>query len=132
GIDAGAFSIVLPSLWEFFDLFIEQRLGNGRVVDFTMTVAAVADDVDNNVALELVAIFHRDAPNANHRFGVFRVHVEDRDRLASRKIGREARGVKVLRLSGEANQIVADDVDGAPDRVTLQVGHVERLRPDAL
>ena len=40
-----------------FDLFVEQRLGDGGIVDFAVAVTAVADEVDDHVSAELVAVF---------------------------------------------------------------------------
>ena len=47
-----------------FDLLVKQRLRNGRIVDFAVAVAAIADEIDDNIGAELIAIFRREAPDA--------------------------------------------------------------------
>jgi hypothetical protein len=44
-----------------FDLRVAQRLGDGGVVDFAVAVAAIADEVDDDVGVELVAVFGGEA-----------------------------------------------------------------------
>ena len=73
-----------------------------------------------------------DAADAHDSVGIFGVHVEDGNRQALRDVGREARRVRFARHGGEADQIVDDDVDGAADGVSLEVGEIQRFGPDAL
>jgi hypothetical protein len=54
-----------PQRGMLFDLFVEQRLGNGGIVDFAVTMAAVADQVDDYVGAEPVAVFSGEAGYAN-------------------------------------------------------------------
>ena len=61
------------------------------IVDLAVAVAAVADEVDDDVAAERVAVLHRDARGADDRFGILAVDVEDRDRQALGDVGGEAR-----------------------------------------
>ena len=58
-----------------------------------MTVPPEADQVDHHIGTELVAILERHAADADHRVGVFAIHMEDRDRQALGQIGREAAGI---------------------------------------
>jgi hypothetical protein len=58
-----------------------------------VAVAAVADEVDDHVGAELVAVFGGEAGDADDGVGVFGVDVEDGNRLAARDAGGEARGV---------------------------------------
>ena len=76
-----------------FDGLVEQRLGDGGIVDFAVAVAAVADQVDDDIGAELVAVFERHAADADHGIDIFRIHVKDGNRLAAREVGGETRGV---------------------------------------
>ena len=114
------------------DLRVEQRLGDGRVVDLAVAVPAVADQVDDHVAQEAVAEARRDPRCADDGRRVLGVDVEDRDRLALGDVGGEARRVEGRRLGGEADQIVDDDVHRTADAITLDLREVEALGGDPL
>ena len=45
---------------------------------------------------------------------------------------RKARGLQILRVRREAEQIIDDHVDRAAHRIRFELGEVQRLRPDAL
>ena len=60
------------------DLLVHQRLGEHRLVALVVAVAAVAEHVDHDVALEVLAELGRDARDVDHRLGVVAVHVQDR------------------------------------------------------
>ena len=90
---ADVFGVNLPQRRMLLDLLVEQRLRDGGIVDFAVAVAAVADQIDDYVGAELVAVFDGDARDADDGVDVFCVDVEDRNRLAARDAGGEARGV---------------------------------------
>ncbi len=60
------------------DPLVHQGLRVGRLVALVVTVAAVADDVDHHVAVELVAVHHRESHRRQACLRVVRVHVDDR------------------------------------------------------
>ena len=94
----------LPERRMLFDLLVEQRLGDGGVVDFAVAVAAVADEIDDDVGAEFVAIFGGEAGDADDGVDVFGIDVEDRDRLAAGDAGGEARGVFFGVAGGESEE----------------------------
>ena len=114
------------------DALIKQRLGDGWIVDFAVAVAAVSDDVHDDVAAERGAIFRGKLSDAHDSVRVLSVHVEDRHGLALGEIGCEARGVFLRGAGGEADQIVHDDVNRATDGIGLQVREIHRFRKNAL
>ena len=116
----------------FFDLLVEQRLRDGGIVDFAVTVAAIADEVDDDVGAELVAVFGGEAGDADDCVDIFAVHVENRNRLPARDAGGEARRVFFEVAGGESEQVVDDDVNGATDRVAGKVGVIHGFGEDAL
>src|SRR5580692_3823091 len=107
-----------------FDLFVEQRLSDGGIVDFAVTVAAVADQVDDYVGAELVAVFGGEAGYADYSVHIFAVDVEDGDGLAAGDAGGEAGGVLFDIAGGESEEIVNDHMNGAADGVAGKVGIV--------
>ena len=115
-----------------FDFFVEQRLSDGGVVDFAVAVAAVADQVDDNVGAEPVAVFGGDAGDADYGVYIFAIDVEDGNRLAARDAGGEARGVLFDIAGGESEQIVDDDMNRAADGIAGKVGVIHGFGEDAL
>ena len=111
---------------------VRQRLRDRGIVDFTVAVPAVADDVDHNVAAEFRAILRGEPSDAHHGVGIFRVHVKHRNALPLGDVRCEARGMLLHRRRGKADEIVDDDVDRAADGVALQIGEVQCLGPDTL
>ena len=100
---ADVIGVDFPERGMLFDLLIEKRLRDGGVVDFAVAVAAEADEIDDYVAVEFVAVFGGDACDADDRVDIFGVDVEDRDGLTLGQVRREAGRMLVARRSGEAD-----------------------------
>ena len=107
-------------------------LGDGGVVDLGVAVAAVADEVDDDVGVEGVAVVGGEVGDADDGVDVFGVDVEDGDGEALGHVGGEAGGVRLFGEGGEAEEIVDDDVDGAADVPAGEGGEDEGLGEDAL
>ena len=78
---------------------VQERLSDGRIVDFAVAVAAVTDEVHDHVVAKGGAIFRGKFSNAHDSVWVFGVDVEDRHGLALGDIGSEARRVSVARIT---------------------------------
>ena len=57
--------------------FVHQWLGVTRVIAFVVSVAAIANEVDDHVFMELLAIVECQTSNAHARFWVVCVHMEN-------------------------------------------------------
>ena len=79
-----------------FDFPVAQRLRDGGIVHFAVAVAAIADQVHDDRRAERVAIIERHSAHAHDRFGIFRIHVENRNGQALGEIGRKARRAAVV------------------------------------
>ncbi|MBG9885184.1 hypothetical protein ABE10_00995, partial [Bacillus toyonensis] len=55
-----------------------QRLGHRRVVALVVAAAAVADEVDDDVTVEALAVLEGELRDVDHRLGVVAVDVQDR------------------------------------------------------
>src|SRR5258708_20061545 len=88
------------------DSFIEKWLRDGRIVRFTVAVAAVTDDIHDHVAAKSGAILRREFADAHDSVRVFRVNVEDRNGLALGHVRSEARRMFLLRPCRESNEII--------------------------
>src|ERR1700704_547268 len=114
------------------DAFVYARLGDSGIVDFAMTVAPVADDIDDHVAAKLSTVVGGQLAYAHDGVRVFAVDVKDRNILALGDVRSEPRRLFLLWPGSKANQIVDDDVDCSANGVGLQICQIERLCPDAL
>ncbi len=132
GVDAYLLGVELEEGRVFLDFGVAERLGDRGVVDFGVAVAAIADEVDNDVGLEGLAVLGGEGCDADDGLGVLGVDVEDGDREALGEVGGEAGGVGFAGEGGEAEEIVDDDLDGAADVVAVEGGEVEGFGPDAL
>ena len=132
GVDTDFFGVELEEGWVVLDAGVAEGLGDGGVVDLGVAVAAVADEVDDDVGVEGLAVLCGEGSDANDGVGVFGVDVEDGDGEALGEVGGEAGGVGLAGEGGEAEQVVDDDLDGPADVVAVQGGEVEALGPDAL
>ena len=132
GVDAGFLGVNLPGGRMGFDFPVAQRLGNRGIVNLTVPMPAIADEIDHDGRAECVAIIKRDPAHPNDALKILGIDVENRDGQALGDIGRKPRGVAVARSGGKTNQIVHDDVHGTADVVTGQLRHIQGLRPDTL
>jgi hypothetical protein len=131
-LDADLPGVNLVERRMLLDRLVQQRLGDGGIVHFAVAVAPVADQVDDHVGAELVAILGGDAGDAHHGIDVFTIDVKDGNRLPPRQLRGETRGVLFAGIGGEPDQVVDDHVDGSADGVAGEVGIIQRLRGDAL
>ena len=93
------------------DEVVHQRLRHRGVVALVVTAAAVADHVDDDVAVELLAVLERELGDAHARLGVVPVDVEDRHLQALGHVGAVLRRARRRRPGGEADLVVDDHVD---------------------
>jgi hypothetical protein len=114
------------------DQVVHQRLGEGRVVALVVAELAVADQVDDDVALEALAKAHRQAGDVGGGLDVVAVDVEHGDLQQVGDVGRVDGGAGLPRVGGEADLVVDDDADGAAGAVAAEAGEVEGLLDDAL
>ena len=101
-------------------------------VPFVVAVLAVANHVDDDIALELLPVLQRELRQVDRRLGVFPVHMEDRRLDELGQVGAILRRSGVARVRGEADLVVDDDVERAAGSVTRQVGHVQRFGHETL
>ncbi len=132
GVDVEALGVELVEGRVILDFGVAERLGDGGVVDFGVAVATVADEVDDDVGVEGLAVLGCEGSDADDGCGVFGVDVEDGDGEAFGEVGGKTRGVGFAGQGGEAEEVVDDDLDGAADVVAVEGGEVEALGGDAL
>src|SRR6202021_2716338 len=116
----------------FLDRLVHPRLGDGRIVDLAMPVAPVADQVNDYIVAEFVAVFGGDASDSYDRIHVLSINVKDRDRLPASELCRKARRMFLAGVGSKSNQVVDDHVDRTANGKSGQVGVVHRLGGNAL
>ena len=97
-----------------------------------MAAAAVADEVDDDVLVERLAVLEGEPGHADAGLGVVAVDVEDRRLDHPRHVGGVERGARRAGRGGEADLVVDDHVDRAAGAVAAQLREVERLGHHAL
>lgn len=116
----------------FPDLLVHERLREHRFVDLVVSVAAVTDQVDDDVLVEGGAPLGGHVAHVGDGLGVVGVDVENGGVDDPRDVRAVRRRARVARIGGEADLVVAHQVDGAVGRVVGQLGQVHRLEDDAL
>ena len=114
------------------DVLVHLRLGHRRVVGLVVTAAAVANQIDDHVATEALAVLEGQACGADHGIRVISVDVEDRSLSHTRNVGGVGCATAVVGQGGETDLVVHHDVQGAAGGVSLQVCHLQGLHDDAL
>ena len=116
----------------FGDRPIHEWLGVARVVTFVVTVAPIADHVDDDIFLKCLPIFPCELCHSSARFWVVTVHVENRNLNRLCNIGAVQRRSRELWSSREPNLVIDDEVNGATDAVSTDIAHRQAFSDDAL
>ena len=104
---------------------VHQRLGHRGVVAFVVPAATVADDVDDHIALEGLAVGKSEFSDTEHGFGVIAVDVENRRLDGLRHIGGVDRGSRIVREGREADLVVHNDVNRSTGPVRTKLRHLQ-------
>jgi hypothetical protein len=114
------------------DRGIHQWLRERGFIPFVVPVPAVADQIDQKIALELRAVGNRQTRHLDARFRVVGVDVDDRDLESAREAAGIRRAVGVLRPGREAQLVVRDDVNRAAGAVAGQPAQIQGLGDNPL
>ena len=114
------------------NLLVHQRLRVARFVALVVTVASIADEIDEHVLAEALPIRKREPRAVHHGLRIVPIHVEDGDLDHLGDVGAVEGRACLGGSRGEADLVVHHDVHGAARRVAIQVAEVERLGHDAL
>ncbi len=124
--------VQLPNRRMRVDLLDHQRLRVGGLVLLVVTEAAVADEIDQDVLAEAAPVGHRQPHGGERRLRVVGVDVDDRNVEALGEVRRVARRAPLVRIGGEPDLVVRDQVERAAGRVAREIVEVEGLRDDPL
>ena len=111
---------------------VDDGLRERRLVAFVVAVAAVADEIDQEIEAEARAILPRQPGGLEARDRVVGVDVHDRDLEPAGEAARVAGAVRLLGRGGEPELVVRDDVDRPAGVVAGQPRQVQRFGHHAL
>ena len=114
------------------DHLVHLGLGVGRLVGLVVAEAAVADQVDEHVVAELLTEGEGQPDRGDTGGDVIGVDVDDRDVEALGQVRGPGGGAGVVGIGGEADLVVLDQVDRAPDGVAVERLQVQGLGHHAL
>src|SRR5690348_3508712 len=102
------------------DEIIQLGLRERWLVGLVMTVSSIADEIDEKILMEAMPVGNREADHLDARFGVVGVHMYDGNLEALREIARVVRRPPLLRVGGESDLIVGNDVQRPADPISLE------------
>ena len=97
-----------------------------------MAVATVADDIDNDVFVKLLAKVDCELDDGGSGEGVIAVDVKDGNSESFAWRGAVAAGAGVIWKGSEGDLVIDDDVDRAPRSVAFEAGEIQGFRNDSL
>ena len=114
------------------DRAVHQRLGEGRLVGLVVPVPPIAEQIDDDVLLELLAVFGGDAGDLYDGFRIIAVDVKDRRLDALGHIGGIRARPRGRRARRKADLVVDDDMNCAAGGKAGEVRQFERLGDETL
>mmetsp|Transcript_57444 Transcript_57444/g.65878 ORF Transcript_57444/g.65878 Transcript_57444/m.65878 type:complete len:308 (-) Transcript_57444:736-1659(-) len=114
------------------DRLVHDRLRELWHIRFIVTIPAVAHEINDDVALVLLAEAGSNAGALDNGIDIVTVNVEDRGVANARQISAIWRRSTLLRISGETDLVVDDNVNGSADVEVLQVTESHNFVADAL
>ena len=97
-----------------------------------MTTSAVADKVNDDIRFELLAVSEGNLGDAQHRFGIVAVYVEDRRLNGLRHIRGIDRRSRIVRQGGESDLVVDNHMHSSTGAIRPQLRHLQGLQDDTL
>jgi hypothetical protein len=113
------------------DLSVQCRLRKSGLVRFVVTVAPIANEVDQEILLELCAILDRKTRNPNACICMLGIHVNDRNFKPFCQVARISRRSAIAWISRESDLVVYNDVKRSTNPKSAQPRHDERLGHDS-
>ena len=86
-----------------------------------MSLAAVADDIDDHIPLEALAIIIGQLRHAHARFRIVAVHMKNRRLHRKRHVGAIDAAAAFERIRREPNLVIRDNVNGAAGLIPIQL-----------
>ena len=105
--------IKMINTFSFTDHLIHHRLSKSRLILLVMTVSTIPDDIDENVLMELLAVFKGNMYGFVHELGLVGIYVNDRSLNRPSNVSTIKPSSSLSRCSRETDLIVSDYMDDA-------------------
>ena len=117
----------------FFDNAIHHRLSRQRLVGFVMSMAAIRNQINENIPFKDRAIFHRHTCSKSNSLRIIAVHVNNRRLNHFGDVGTKFGRTGVRRVGGGKTDLVIDhNTNRAADFITPCIGHIQGFLHDTL
>src|SRR6266571_2709235 len=110
-----------------YDL-IHPRLCKGWLISFVMSPATIADQIDQDVLMKMIAIGMRHAYCCQTGIRIVGIHMDDRNFKSLRQIACEVRRATILRIRCKTKLVVHDDMHCAANPVAIEMPQIQCLR----
>ena len=114
------------------DFGVEGRLSEAGFIPFVVAVAAIADEIEDNILMKALAKFECELDDGSSGERIVPIDVENGEAERFSWSGAVASGAGVFWDCGEGDLVIDDDVDSAAGAVALEAGEVEGFGDDAL
>src|SRR6266478_4501012 len=125
------FKITLTDRLAFGDGLIKHRLGEGGLVTFIMPEPAIAEHVDDHIALELMTEVHAQANHLGDSFRILAIDMKNRDLKHLRDIRRVRARARLIRAGGKTNLVIDHHVQRSSYGVSAKPAQIQSLLHDA-
>ena len=106
---------------------VQKRLGETWLITFIVTVLAVTQQVDENISIKSLAVFHCKADSVYQGFRIITVHMEYRCQDHLRYVRTIGRRTRIEVVGGKSNLVVDHNVQGSSGLVAVQGLHLHRF-----
>src|SRR6266700_2975806 len=110
-----------------YDL-IHPRLCKGWLISFVMSPATIADQIDQDVLMKMIAIGMRHAYRRHTGIRIVGVHMNNGNLKSLRQIASKVRRATILRLRSKTKLVVHDNMYCTPDPIAIKMPQVQCLR----
>ena len=126
-------SILATHRINLFDCFIHHRLRHHRLIGFIVSIATIADEINDHIGVKHHSIGMGQLCDQNHCFGIISVDMEDRrlHHLGDFSAIHRGPGIQLV-TGGKSNLIVDNHVNCSTDFETAGVRHIQSLHDHTL
>ena len=115
------------------DRLVHQRLRRRRLVSLVVTQPAIADQINDEILVELLSVTQRQPTGEQHRLRIITIDVQNRRLDHLGYVAAVNRRARIARLAGcEADLIVDNDVQRAARAIAARLRQLQRLHDHTL
>ncbi len=116
--------IYFTGIGVFIDQRVQMWLGKFGIIAFIVSVFAIANHINEHIAVKFLAIAGSDLHAFHHSFGVIAVHVHDRGLDHGRQRGAIIRTAGVIKIGSKSDLVIDHKMDRTSGMVALEIAHL--------